>query len=360
MLSRGTANRTAAQLAREIDAMGAQLSTFSGRNSFGIQAKGLSRDFPRLLQLIAEVIISPVFPVEELEKVRTEMLAALDAQKDRLSSRALRLFRQTLYLNHPYRLDELGSTDTINAIERGDLVAYHHNFVTTGNLVLAVVGDVAYKDVVRLSNSCFATMPSHSFVLPTIPQEPPQTRRRERKLELDREQTHLLLGFRGSTLHSPDRYALEVLEAVLGGQAGRLFSQLRDRESLAYAVDFFSHPGLDPGYLGVYMATSPSKIGDALHSMQRVLRELCRDGITEDELIRARNYVAGNYEIGLQGVLSRAFTMALNERYGLGADFHRHYPDTILGVSRDQVRRVTTRYIDLDRSTLVILGASQD
>ena len=360
MLTRGTESYTTLQLAQEVDSRGATLETFSGRNSFVVQAKGLSRDFPQLVRLVAEVISKPSFPPEEVEKVRGEVLAALGAERDQMIPRTMRLLRETLYERHPYRLNVLGTEETIERIERRDLLRYYKRYALPQNLVLAIVGDVRSEEVMDFVQGTFHGMRRGVFSPPHIPQEVKEKgeiKKREEVVE-EKQQTHIALGFAGTTMQDQDRFPLEVLEAALDGQGGRFFTELRDREGLAYVTAFFVRSDLDPGYLGVYLATSPPKVEQALEGIKRILQDVRQRGISQDELDRAKAYLIGNYAIGLQGTLPLASTMAFDERYGLDGDFYRSYPSKIEGVTEEDVFRVARKYIDLDSYAVVIVRPS--
>jgi zinc protease len=360
MMTRGTASYTTLQLAQEVDSLGATLETFSGRNSFGVQAKGLSKDFPQLLRLVAEVMAKPSFPPEEVEKVRGEVLAALGAERDQMITRTMRLLRETLYERHPYRLNVLGTEETIERIGRRDLLRYYKRYALPQNLVLAIVGDTRWEEVMESVQGTFHGMRTRGFSPPPIPQEAAEKREIKKREEAVRkkQQTHIALGFAGTTLQDQDRFPLEVLEAALDGQGGRFFTELRDKKGLAYVTAFFVRSDLDPGYLGVYLATSPPKVEQALEGIGRILQEVRQKGITQEELDRAKAYLIGNYAIGLQGTLALASTMAFDERYGLGSDFYRRYPSEIEGVTKADVLRVARKYIDLDSYALVIVRPS--
>jgi zinc protease len=356
MLTRGTKSYTALQLAQEVDSLGATLETFSGRNSFGVQAKGLSRDFPRLLRLMAEVMAKPSFPPDEVEKVRGEVLAALGTERDQMIPWTMRLLRETLYERHPYRLNVLGAEETIERIGRRDLLRCYKRYALPQNLVLAIVGDARWEEVLDSVTGAFHGMRRAAFSPPFIPQEPKKEGIKKREEMVGKKlQVHIALGFAGTTLQDQDRFPLEVLEAALGGQGGRIFIQLRDRAGLAYVTAFFVRPDLDPGYLGAYLATSPPKAEQALQGIERILQEVWQRGISPEELARAKAYLIGNYAIGLQGPLALASTMAFDERYGLGEDFYRRYPREIEGVTREDVMRVARKYIDLNSYTVVIV-----
>jgi zinc protease len=309
------------------------------------------------MRLAAEVIAKPSFPPEELEKVRAEILAALGREQDVMQSRTMRLLRETLYERHPYRLNILGTEETIGSIKRRDLTRYYKHYALPQNLVVAVVGDARWEEVRTSVRGALLGMRTASFSPPPIPQEQPAREiRKKEEVVREKEQLHIALGFLGTTLHDQDRFPLEVLEAALGRQGGRFFTQLRDKEGLAYVTAFFVRSDLDPGYLGVYLATSPPKKELALRGIERILREVRDKGISQVELEQAKAYLIGNYAIDLQGPLAMASTMAFDERYGLGGDFYQRYPREIEQVTREDVLRVARRYIALDSYAVVTVG----
>jgi zinc protease len=354
MLTRGTELHTAQELAQEVDAIGATLQTFSGRNSFGVHAKGLSKDFARLMGLVAEVIAAPSFPQAEVEKVRAESLAALGRERDSMPAWTMRLLRETLYESHPYRLSILGTAESINRINRRDLVTYYRRYARAQNLVVAIVGDARWEQVRATVGDALRGMRRSSFSPPPIPQEikTKGIRKREEVVQ-GKEQVHIALGFLGTTLQDQDRFPLEVLEAALGRQGGRFFTELRDKEGLAYVTAFFVRPDLDPGYLGVYLATSPPKAGQAIEGIKQILRDVRDNGISQEELDQAKAYLIGNYAIDLQGPRAMTSALAFDERYGLGGDFYQRYPREIEQVTRKDVLRIAQKYIDLDSYTVV-------
>jgi zinc protease len=170
-----------------------------------------------------------------------------------------------------------------------------------------------------------------------------------------KEQAHFVLGFMGTTFHQKDRYAMEVLDAILSGQGGRLFYQLRDKESLAYALTFMAYPNLDSGFLGIYMGTHPDKLEKAIRRVLEELKKIKEEGFTEDEVARARKFLVGNYEIGLQTNGAQAGQISFDELYGLGYDHFKNYPREIEKVSKEEVFRVVQKYIHLDAYALAII-----
>src|SRR5690606_27924578 len=135
---------------------------------------------------------------------------------------------------------------------------------------------------------------------------------------LDRAQAHLVIGYPGATVAAADRFALEVLVAVLGGQSGRLFGELRDKQGLVYRVSAHSIEGVDPGFVAVYLSCAPDKLDAAVAAVRRELARVREHGVTADELERAKSYLVGSHQIAMQRRAAVANAIAYHEAYGLG------------------------------------------
>jgi zinc protease len=168
-------------------------------------------------------------------------------------------------------------------------------------------------------------------------------------------QAQIVLGNLGTTFKDPDRYALQVLNAVLSGQGGRLFLELRDKQSLAYALSSFSVEGIEPGSFGVYIGSAPEKVPQVLAGIERELTRARTETVSDEELTRAKRYLIGSFEIDLQRISAVATNLALNELYSLGYDEYRRYPEKINAVTAEDVLRVAQKFIRLGSHTLTII-----
>jgi zinc protease len=348
----------AMELAHEVDSAAGALEGFTGRNSFGVRGEFLARSFEKGFSLLADCIVRPAFAQEELDREKKLVLEEIRNKEDNVTGVTFELFGRTLYQGHPYRMDALGTRDTVERLTREDLRRVFRERFTPDGMVFSVVGDVDPERVAELVEDAFNDVPKGppGGFNPVIPVEPPLVATRVARLERDKEQAHMVLGFPGTTLKDPDRFPMEVLTTVLAGQGGRLFLELRDKQSLAYSVTAFSLEGLDPGYVAVYMGTSPDKVDKALAGIQALLQEVQDNGVTPAEFERAQRYLVGTHEIGLQKMGARAATLAFNELYGLGYDDHARYSERVLAVTPDDVKRVAQRYLTLERHVLTIVG----
>jgi len=360
MVTKGTRNQSSLEIAKKVERMAGSLNGFSGYNSFGLNFTFLSVHFEEAFNLLTEVIRQPSFDQEEMEKRRRLILASIQQQEDELGRLVFKLFRKTLYEKHPYRMDTLGTLDSIRRLTQKDLKEYYQRMVIPENMVLTVVGDVDQKQVLVAVKKGFGDLKRESLRVPTISQEPPLQKKRQAEIVKMKEQAHFVLGFLGISFHHPDSYALTVLGAALSGQGGRLFRELRDKESLAYALNFMAHPNLDPGFIGIYMGTHPNKLETAIEAVLRELKKVREEGLTVEEVDRAKKYLIGNFEIGLQTNGAQANQMSLDELYGLGFDHYQKYPQEIQKVTKEDVNRVAKKYFKLETYSIAIIRPPLD
>jgi zinc protease len=313
----------------------------------------LSRDWEKGLEIFSDCILHPAISDDELEKERRQALEEIRTQEDNVSSEAFRLFSQTLYKRHPYRLDVLGTAQSVSALTRRRLIDYYRRHMAPGLMTLAIVGDVDPKQVIEKARLLFGAAAVRPVPAPEPPMldappaEPLQVFRFQNK-----QQAHVVYGFPGATLRSPDRFALEVLSTLLSGQGGRLFVELRDKRGLAYRVSAFSVEGVDPGYFAVYIATSPENLEVAVSGIKDELAKIRDTAVPAAELERAKRYLVGAHEISLQRRAALASTLAFHACYGLGWDEYRRYAPAILKVTSADVQRVARKYLDPEHAIL--------
>ncbi|HEY5658999.1 MAG TPA: pitrilysin family protein [Myxococcota bacterium] len=355
MWLRGTRSHSAAGFAAAAESRAAEIDSFSGRSSFGLTLEVPSAQLEPALDLFSEVLLEPAFDTAELERERAETLAAIQRREDRLAQRAFLLFAEKQYRYHPYRMPTLGSADVIGALDAGAVRAHHERLVKSGNLVLAVAGDVDPDDVARQLSSRLCELDASAFERPDPPAEAPPHEIRRAELRKDRAQAHLVIGFRGVSVDDDDRFALEVIAQLLAGQSGRLFLELRDRLGLAYAVNAVSVEGVAPGYFAVYIATAPEKLDEARSGLLRELHGVIESAPSERELERARRHLIGTFAIDQQRNAAHAAHIGLNALYGLGADADRRYPEQVAAVGACDVLRVAQRILDLDAYTEAVV-----
>src|SRR3989442_2816151 len=339
-----------------MEAMGGSLGGNSGRNSFGMRAELLSRHLEEGLALFVEALAEPAFREEEVARERTLQLDELHGREDSPAGVAFLLFAETMYRQHRYRLDTLGTAASVGGLTPDLLAAYRAQRYPAGRATLSVVGDVDPDRVWQLVRTRLARVPRLAPAHIDPPQEEPVTAPRAAVRKLDKAQAHLVIGFPGARLSDPVRWELEVLSAVLSGQGGRLFLELRDKRSLAYSVTSFSMEGVDPGYFAVYIGCGPGKVAEALEGIRNELRRLREEPIAAAELERARTHLIGTHAISLQRNSARAAVYGFDECYGLGAEASTRYAANVSAVSTADVLATAQRVLMPSREVIALVA----
>lgn len=355
MWMRGTHGHSSAGFARSVEDLAADIDSFSGRNSLGLTCEVTSDKIDPTLDLFAEVLLEPAFDPDEIDRERSDTLAAIERREDRLAQLAYLQFARTLFQKHPYRLAMLGETASVEKMDADALRGFHQRLVRQGNLAIGVAGDVDPDSIAAALSNRLAELPAGQADWKAPEAEPAPDRVREVHLRKDRAQAHLVLGFRGLTVDDPDRHALEVIAQLLAGQGGRLFLELRDKRSLAYSVNAVNIEGLAPGFFSVYIATAPDKVDEARTGILDELSKLLDGPPPADELERARRYLTGNFVIDQQRCASHAAHIALDSLYGLGPDAEQRYVEAVSAVTAEDVQRVARQVLRLDAYTLSIV-----
>jgi zinc protease len=357
MLLKGTKTRSAEQIANEIESVGGSIDSYGGNNSFGVNAEVLSEDFATGLGLVADVLLNPSFPEEALERERDVQLATLRAQKDHLLQSGVKAMRRGLFGETGYGLDTLGNEQSVQNLKTGDLRAFHGQFARPNNCVLAVYGDVKPEQVKASVEKAFSAWnPAVGGPLASDKAVGSLSSVKRVGETRDKKQTVLVIGFRGSTLHDKDRYALELVQEACSDLGSRLFLRIREQLGLAYYVGAQNFTGLAPGYFAFYVGTMPEKAKLVEIELFKEVDLLRAEGLTEEELKRSKAKVLGQKKIARQDLGGFALTTALDELYGLGFS-HSDTEDALYeGVTLDQVKQVARKYLLPEAAVVASVG----
>lgn len=353
---KGTEELSAAELAAQVEDIAGSLSSFSGRNTLGLEAEFLSQHLDEGLALFAQVLTRPRLAASELERARAILLSQLKREEEQLFLRTFQLFSQTIYPTHPYRFRTLGTQQNLASIPLETVQGFYQNYAVPGNMVLAIVGDVDPQAVASRLERLLEGWTGRDFTPPQVPPPAPVEEPRAAELSLERAQAHLVLGFLAPGLESQDRYALEVLDKVLSGMGGRLFTQLRDKQSLAYTVSALYRPGLGAGVFGFYIGFGPEKYEEVKAALMDQLMAVRGREVSPEELAAAKESILGGFEIGLQQPSAQAADLAFNELFGLGYDYAARYVEAISQVTAGQVLAVAKKYLDPAHAVTAVVG----
>lgn len=358
LLLKGTPTRTAEQIATEIESVGGSIDSYGGNNSFGVNLEVLSSDFTTGLSLLADVLFHPIFPAEELDRERQIQIAGLRARRDDLLKSASLAMRRALFGQAGYGLDSLGTEETVNRISLEVLRQFHRDLVVPNNAVLAIYGDVHTAEVraaVEKSFGAWSASPALPASSPAHPAPPMAAGPRHVQEHRDKKQAVLVIGYPGTVMASEDKYALDLVQECCSDLGSRLFLRIREQLGLAYYVGAQNFAGLVPGYFAFYTGTEPGKVEQVETELLKEAELLRTEGLTQEELNRAKAKIIGQKKISRADLGNLATTTALDELYGLGWQRTELDDSKYESVTLDQARAAAQKYLHPDRAVIAIV-----
>ncbi len=345
MLLKGTPSRSAEKIATEIESVGGSIDSYGGNQSFGVNAEVLSIDFDTGLGLLADVLLNPIFPTEELEREREVQLAGIQARRDDLLKSASLAMRRGLFGPGGFGLDPIGSEASVEKISVGDLKAFQQKLTVPNNCVLAIFGDVKTEAVLAAVYKALGSWPAGELLQPSAPSgQQPASPNRVTETR-DKKQAVLVIGFPGTTMFSEDRYALEILQETCSDLGSRLFLRIREQLGLAYFVGAQTLCGVAPGYFAFYTGTEPAKAELVEAELLKEAELLRTEGLTAEELKRAKAKIIGQKKIARADLGHLASTTALDELYGLGWQHSEQDDAKYDAVTLEQIKEAAQKYL---------------
>jgi zinc protease len=350
LLLKGTPTRNAEQIATEIESVGGHIDSYGGNQSFGVNAEVLSSDFTTGLNLVADVLLNPIFPADELEREREVQLAGIAARRDDLLKSASLAMRRALFGPAGFGLDPMGSEPSVGKISVAELKAFHQKLTAPDNCVLAIFGDVQMGKVKAAVEKTFAQwsgggagfQPASFSSEQRAGGKPAPLRVTETR---DKKQAVLVIGFPATTMFDEDRYALELLQECCSDLGSRLFLRIREQLGLAYYVGAQTLCGVVPGYFAFYTGTEPAKAELVENELLKEAELLRTEGLTDEELKRAKAKIIGQKKIARADLGHLAMTTALDELYGLGWQRSELDDAKYEAVTLDEIKSVAQKYL---------------
>jgi len=351
---RGAGRRTGEQLAEAAERLGGSVDASGDVDHAEVRGAALSRHWEALLSLVADVALRPALAPEDVERERRLILGQIQTRLDTPFPLALDTLLGELYGPHPYARPAAGRRESVSALGREALAAHHRALYRADRVVLAVSGRVERDRVRRAAERLFGDLPAGGVAPVPVPTRP-ETSHGRRVVARQGHQAQVFVGFLGPAVHEADYAAVKVLAAGLGGgMAGRLFVELREREGLAYSVGVLNPTRAGPSPIVAYMGTAPDNAERAEAGMLRELARVRSDGLTAEELERARAYVLGGLAMDRRTNARHAWYLAFFEGLGVGWDFPERYARAVQRLTLADVGRAAERY--LQSPTTVVLA----
>jgi len=353
---KGTTTRTAQQIAEAVEHVGGSIGASSGNNSFSVAVEVMKDDVPLGMQILSDMLHNATFPENEVAREKDSQIAAIKAEDDQITSTARNLLKPKLYGNHPYALRSIGSPETVSKLTSDDLKAYRDTLVVGNNGVLSIFGDVDPKLVLELAKKDFGSLPKGGLALRNPPVAKTLPASIEASAVRQKQQAVIMKGFLGTSIDAKDRPALELIEQASSDLGSRFFVRIREKLGLAYFVGASNSTGLAPGAFVFYLGTDPKKVDLAKNEFNDEIAKLANEGLTQDELDRAKAKLIGGEAIRNQSNSALAGTSATNELLGLGYDHDKFRIAEIEKVTLEDTKRVANKYFRDAKSVEVVVG----
>lgn len=354
LVFKGTATRSAEQIARTMDSVGGQMDAFTTKEHTCFYVQVLDEHLGLAVDLLTDILLHPRFDGEELEREKSVVLQEIKMVEDTPDDVIHDLFAAQVWAGHPLGRPILGTRDLVTGFSRDAIAAHFADEYLPPRLIIAVAGNVTHDEVVDLFGRGF-----NGYERPAAlrAQQPAVILPGVNIVQKTLEQVHLVMGFPGLHHSAPERYALFLLNDVVGGSmSSRLFQEVRERQGLVYSIHSGVQSFADTGTLYLYAATDAPNFSKVLKSTLKELRELKKTGITADELARAKDHLKGSLMLSLESTSSRMNRLAKHELH-LGSFLTMdEMLAAIDGVRHEEVQALVTELLDEERLALTTLG----
>ncbi len=355
LLVRGTPSFSASEIAENVESRGGALVPFSGRNSFGLQARCLTDDAEYFMTLMAECFLQPTFTKPELAKQRDLQLTAIQQEQESPFTLARESLRQALFPGHPYSFGALGTESSVKKIREADLEAHHASLVVSENVVVSVFGDVTKQSAEALVSGAFKRLhhgkaPSMKHAAPK-PELPARIERREPK-----SQAIYLIGFPSVSLYDEKKTdALTILQTAMSGLSSTLADEVREKRGLVYYSGAISIAGLDVGSYVMYAGTREDAVPELEKQFLAEIKRVTTGGLTQAEFDQASNRIVAGHHMSSQNNLELAMMCGLNELYGLGHDYSFSLENRVKALTLKDVQDVAAEILRAERQVITVV-----
>ena len=355
MVFKGTRNRSAEDIARQVDSIGGNMDAFTAKECICFNVKVLDEHLSIALDVLSDLALNPVFEEKEIARERSVILEEIKMDEDSPDYLVHEIFTQNFWKDHPLGKPILGTKETVRRFKHPLVVDYWTRRFSPGNLIVCAAGHIDHERFAELVAKHFAQLQA---VKNGFHEAPPKTRSRiimRNKKSL--EQVQICLGVPSHSITHERRYVSYILNTLLGGgMSSRLFQNVRERQGLSYAIYSELNPYRDTGCLSVYAGTSRENAPKLVQSVVKEFRELKAQSISDEELRRAKDQLKGSLLLSLESSTARMSNLARQEMYfGHFLDFDEII-SRVEGVTAQDLIEVANEFFRGDAIALTVLG----
>lgn len=363
MLMRGNERLGFNEIYEQIESLGASLSVSGGTHTSGFYIKCLSEDLGGLMGLAADALRRPTFPAEEVDRLRGQIITRLKIGANDTRGRASEAFYEAAYPQHPYSIEEEGYPETVAALTREQMVAFHRQNFGPRGMTVTVVGAVKAEEAVALVERHFGDWHNPAQQpQPELPALQPLGGFIKRAVGLPgKAQSDILLGAPGPTRADPHFLAARLGNSIIGqfGMGGRIGHQVREKNGMAYYAGMSLNGGLGPGGWYAYAGVNPANVERAVELMLLEFKKVLTKKVTAQELDDNQAQFLGRLPLSLETNEGVASMISSMELYNLGLDYLHHYPDLIKAITRADIQEAFRAFISTENAVLAVAGPEE-
>ena len=355
MLFKGSANRSAEDIARQVDSIGGNMDAFTAKECICFNMKVVDEHLPVAIDILSDLVLNPLFKEEDIAREKGVILEEIKMDEDSPDYLVHEIFTQSFFKDHPLGKPILGTRDTVKKFERSSVLEFYKQCFTPENIVVSAAGNLEHKKFVDLVKRHFAQL------------KPTKTNRKSRRPETasrimlrnkkSLEQVQICMGVPSYPIAHEKRYASYILNSLLGGgMSSRLFQNIRERQGLAYAIYSDLSPYRDTGCLCVYAGTSRESAGKVVQSVVRELFRLKSETVSAEELRRSKDQLKGSLMLSLESSTSRMSNLARQEMYFDHFFTLDELIERIEAVNADDLRAMAEEFFKTESIAVTVLG----
>ncbi|HJT69421.1 MAG TPA: pitrilysin family protein [Terriglobales bacterium] len=355
MVFKGTQNRTAEQIARQVDSIGGNMDAFTAKECISFSIKVLDEHLPIAMDVLSDLVLNPVFDAQDISRERGVILEEIKMDEDNPDYLVHEIFTQNFWKDHPLGRPILGTRDTVKRFDRAPVCDFYSQRFSPGNIIITAAGYLKHERFVELAAKHFQAMkPMSNGFHSSAPKIVPKIILRNKK---SLEQVQICVGVPSYPITHEGRHISYILNTLLGGgMSSRLFQNIRERQGLAYAIYSDLNPYRDTGCLSIYAGTSRASASKVVECIVSEFKKLKAEPVAADELRRAKDQLKGSLMLSLESSNARMSNLARQEMY-----FDHFYGlDELIAkieaVNAEELQQLANQFFQTDSIAVTVLG----